>query len=188
MTIPPIMGGISDRRSCWPPSDKNKICGMIASCDHFRREPYPGKKRPRASMDLVHVACRRVRARRQKLKTRTATRLQTPRGNTLTWDDSASRMRPPSGSKSPRPVSRRGLCYSCDDEDMPVICPTCQTVPETANPTPAERAVPYRGYAQTFVSGNTEGYGGRRWSRCNSVLHDAQGPSPDRVRTLHLCR
>src|SRR5438105_1129274 len=59
-------------------------------------------------------------------KTRTAARLQTPRGNTLTWEDSASRMRPPSDSKSPRPVSRRGLCYSCDDEDMPVICPTCQ--------------------------------------------------------------
>jgi hypothetical protein len=28
-------------------------------------------------------------------------------------------------SKKPRPVSRRGL-NSCDDEHMPVICPTCQ--------------------------------------------------------------
>jgi hypothetical protein len=28
-------------------------------------------------------------------------------------------------SKSPRPVSRRGLT-SCDVEHMPVICPTCQ--------------------------------------------------------------
>jgi hypothetical protein len=35
-------------------------------------------------------------------------------------------MRPPSDRKSPRPVSRRGLWNSCDDEDMPVICPTCQ--------------------------------------------------------------
>jgi hypothetical protein len=34
-------------------------------------------------------------------------------------------MRPPSDSKSPRPVSRRGL-DGCDDEDMPVICPTAQ--------------------------------------------------------------
>jgi hypothetical protein len=34
-------------------------------------------------------------------------------------------MRPPSDSKSPRPVSRRGLDY-CDDDNMPVICPTRQ--------------------------------------------------------------
>jgi hypothetical protein len=34
-------------------------------------------------------------------------------------------MRPPSDSKSPRPVSRRGL-DCCDDEYMPVICPTAQ--------------------------------------------------------------
>jgi hypothetical protein len=38
----------------------------------------------------------------------------------------ALQMRLPSDSKSPRPVSRRGLQISCDDEDMPVICPTCQ--------------------------------------------------------------
>jgi hypothetical protein len=31
--------------------------------------------------------------------------------------------------KNPRPVSRRGL-NSCDDEDMPVICPTCQILLE----------------------------------------------------------
>ena len=30
-----------------------------------------------------------------------------------------------SESKSPRRIFRRGL-NSCDDEDMPVICPTCQ--------------------------------------------------------------
>jgi hypothetical protein len=29
-----------------------------------------------------------------------------------------------SDSKSPRRIFRRGL-NSCDDEDMPVICPTC---------------------------------------------------------------
>jgi hypothetical protein len=34
-------------------------------------------------------------------------------------------VRLPSDSKSPRPVSRRGL-NSCDVEFMPVICPTCQ--------------------------------------------------------------
>src|SRR5437762_4418302 len=106
-------------------SDKNKNMRHDRVMRSFQARTL-SLKRPRANMDFVHVACRRVRARRKKLKTRTATRLQTPRGNTLTWDDSASRMRPPSDSKSPRPVSRRGLCYSCDDEDMPVICPTCQ--------------------------------------------------------------
>jgi len=32
-----------------------------------------------------------------------------------------------SDSKSPQRIFRRGL-NSCDDEDMPVICPTCQIV------------------------------------------------------------
>ena len=32
-----------------------------------------------------------------------------------------------SDSKSPRRIFRRGL-NSCDDEDMPVICPTCQII------------------------------------------------------------
>jgi hypothetical protein len=32
-----------------------------------------------------------------------------------------------SDSKSPRRIFRRGL-NSCDGEDMPVICPTCQNV------------------------------------------------------------
>jgi hypothetical protein len=35
--------------------------------------------------------------------------------------------RPPSDSKSPRPIFRRGLDY-CDDEYMPVICPTAQVL------------------------------------------------------------
>jgi hypothetical protein len=34
-----------------------------------------------------------------------------------------------SDSKSPRRIFRRGL-NSCDDEDMPVICPTCQVLPK----------------------------------------------------------
>jgi hypothetical protein len=38
------------------------------------------------------------------------------------WPDSAS-----SDSKSPQRIFRRGL-NSCDDEDMPVICPTSQNV------------------------------------------------------------
>ena len=38
------------------------------------------------------------------------------------WPDSVL-----SDSKSPRRSFRRGL-GSCDDEDMPVICPTCQNV------------------------------------------------------------
>jgi hypothetical protein len=32
-----------------------------------------------------------------------------------------------SDSKSPRRIFRRGL-NSCDDENMPVICPTCQII------------------------------------------------------------
>jgi len=32
-----------------------------------------------------------------------------------------------SDSKSPQRIFRRGL-NSCDDEDMPVICPTCQMI------------------------------------------------------------
>ena len=32
-----------------------------------------------------------------------------------------------SDSKSPRRIFRRGLSC-CDDEDMPVICPTCQNI------------------------------------------------------------
>jgi hypothetical protein len=32
-----------------------------------------------------------------------------------------------SDSKNPRRIFRRGL-NSCDDEDMPVICPTCQII------------------------------------------------------------
>jgi hypothetical protein len=38
------------------------------------------------------------------------------------WPDSVV-----SDSKSPRRIFRRGL-GSCDDENMPVICPTCQNV------------------------------------------------------------
>ena len=38
------------------------------------------------------------------------------------WPDSVS-----PDSKSPRRIFRRGL-NSCDDENMPVICPTCQNV------------------------------------------------------------
>ena len=34
-----------------------------------------------------------------------------------------------SDSKSPQRIFRRGL-NSCDDEDMPVICPTCQVLPK----------------------------------------------------------
>ena len=38
------------------------------------------------------------------------------------WPDSVL-----SDSKSPRRIFRHGL-NSCDDEDMPVICPTCQII------------------------------------------------------------
>jgi hypothetical protein len=51
------------------------------------------------------------------------------------------RMRLPSDSKSPRPVSRRGLWDSCDVEDMPVICPTCQIFLATGQRHPAAEAI-----------------------------------------------
>ena len=88
-------------------------------------------------MDLGHAACRRVRARRlirQIWKSaevvRTAARLQTRLAIMRCHrEDVAPRMRLPSDSKSPPPVSRGGLQNSCDGELMPVICPTCQLPP-----------------------------------------------------------
>jgi hypothetical protein len=90
--------------------------GAIRTAD--RRWP-----RPLAHVGLGHAARRHVRACRL-FKARTATRSRHP------GVDARGRMRSresalPSDSKSPRPVSRRGL-NSCDVEDMPVICPTCQ--------------------------------------------------------------
>ena len=57
---------------------------------------------------------------------RTAARLQTPSGDTLTWE----MVRPECGR---RPIEKArgrfpgaGSQDFCDDEEMPVICPTCQ--------------------------------------------------------------
>jgi hypothetical protein len=36
-----------------------------------------------------------------------------------------ARFKPPD-TKKPQPVRAWGLLNSCDAEDMPVICPTCQ--------------------------------------------------------------
>jgi len=70
-------------------------------------------------------------------KARTATRLRrlaAVRGEMWRPD-----LRPPSDSKSPRPVSRRGL-NSCDLERMQVICPTGQVFLE-AHRSPNDEAI-----------------------------------------------
>jgi hypothetical protein len=43
-------------------------------------------------------------------------------------------------SKSPRPVAGAGFHISCDDEDMPVICPTCQIPSQRSNFAPHKAA------------------------------------------------
>src|ERR1700744_684786 len=43
--------------SSWSAKARIKMCGMIACCDHFRREPYLRLRRPRAAVDLGHAAC-----------------------------------------------------------------------------------------------------------------------------------
>jgi hypothetical protein len=81
----------------------------------------------------------RSRAPAKSKRVRTAARVKAPCGKRFTGDWCAPR--PPSDSgigirKSPRPVSRRGLNYNfCDDEDMPVICPTGQVLFLMALPT-----------------------------------------------------
>jgi hypothetical protein len=72
---------------------------------------------------LSHAACRHVRACRL-IKGSDGSSLAALRRRRVgrMWRRGA---RLPSDSKSPQPVSRRGL-NSCDVEFMPVICPTCQ--------------------------------------------------------------
>jgi hypothetical protein len=90
-----------------------------------------------------HAARRHVRACRHMLmKARTATRFTAPGDNALRGRVMRPEMRvavrfkksvKKQDSKSPRPFSRRGLLKFCDDEDLPVICPTCQTLMAAAN-------------------------------------------------------
>jgi hypothetical protein len=100
--------------------------------DHFRREPYPSRRDPHGgslrrgrgrTWTSSHAACRHVRACRL-IKGSDGSSLATLRRRRVgrMWRRD---VRLPSDSKSPRPVSRRGL-NSCDVEFMPVICPTCQ--------------------------------------------------------------
>ena len=102
------------------------------SRDHFRREPYPSRRDPQGgslrrgrgrTWTWGHAACRHVRACRL-IKGSDGSSLATLRRRRVgrMWRRD---VRLPSDSKSPRPVSRRGL-NSCDIELMPVICPTCQ--------------------------------------------------------------
>ena len=83
-------------------------------------------------MELAHAASRRVRAHRQIFDNSDDGSLADASHTALTWEIVASRIRPSSDSKSPRPISRRGLQLFCDDDDMPVICPTCQTLKVSA--------------------------------------------------------
>jgi hypothetical protein len=102
------------------------------SRDHFRREPYPCGRDPRGgslrrgggrTWTSSHAACQHVRTCRL-IKGSDGSSLATLRRRRVgrMWRRD---VRLPSDSKSPRPVSRRGL-DSCDVEFMPVICPTCQ--------------------------------------------------------------
>ena len=102
------------------------------SRDHFRREPYPSRRDPRGgslrrgrarTWTWGHAACRHVRACRL-IKGSDGSSLAALRRRRVgrMWRRG---VRLPSDSKSPQPVSRRGL-NSCDVEFMPVICPTCQ--------------------------------------------------------------
>jgi hypothetical protein len=42
------------------------MCGMVASCDHFGREPYLHPMEAACGRGFRHAACRHVRACRQK--------------------------------------------------------------------------------------------------------------------------
>ena len=75
-----------------------------------------------------------------------------------------------SDSKNPRPVSRRGLRYSCDDEDMPVICPTCQIFwnDRRSSPTRLFKSLNRR---RGFLRGNRfRSFDNRRWSHSGGSL------------------
>jgi len=62
---------------------------VIASRDHFGRDPHGGS------------------ARQNSIKARTAARLKDAScDNALTWEDGASRMRPPSDTKCPMQKAR----------------------------------------------------------------------------------
>ena len=102
------------------------------SSDHFRREPYPSRRDPQGgslrrgrgrTWTSSHAACRHVRAC-QLIKGSDGSSLATL-GRRRVGRMWRRDVRLPSDSKSPRPVSRRGL-NSCDVELMPAICPTCQ--------------------------------------------------------------
>src|SRR5690242_2887075 len=80
------MRGKSDKRSFWASVGKEQNMRHNRVVRSFQARTLSLEKRPRASMDFIHVACRRVRARRQQFRrARTAARLRTPRGNTLPW-------------------------------------------------------------------------------------------------------
>jgi hypothetical protein len=83
---------------------------------------------PRAVVDLGHAACRHVRACRLTLiKARTATRFATPGDNALLGRMVRPEMRVAVRLKKPAAgFPGAGSKTSCDDEDMPVICPTAQ--------------------------------------------------------------
>jgi hypothetical protein len=98
----------------------NKMRGMTAFAGHFRREPYlsKGGRVPARSRAPAKSKGSDGGARQGALRQALHGRLVRPAAAVRfrNWD-----------SKSPRPVSQRGLdCNFRDDEDMPVICPTGQ--------------------------------------------------------------
>ena len=113
------------------------MCGMTAIVRSFRREPYPARRDPHADR-RGGAACRRVRARRQKIQQKLERQHASRRVfATMRCLGVAAPVkcgcRPirKSGSGSPNKNARgqfpgAGPKRSCHDEDMPVICPTCQ--------------------------------------------------------------
>jgi hypothetical protein len=106
---------------------QEKICGMIASCDHFRREPYlwkRGRVRTWTSSTSHADAFAHAGDNSKKLGRRLACRR-------LAAIRSHGRIVRPECGRRPIQKARdrfpgAGFDISCDDEIMPVICPTCQ--------------------------------------------------------------
>ena len=144
----------SDTRSCPALPDGNQMCGMTVFARSFQARTLSLSQRPRADADHVHAARRRVRARRQNSKDTIRNRVKRfcaimaqKFGRRLACRRLAAirshgRMMRPECGRRPNEKARgrfpgAGCCDFCDDEQMPVICPTCQLIFKTAREAPA---------------------------------------------------
>jgi hypothetical protein len=114
--------------------DRNQICGMAVFIRPFQARTLSPLRRPRANADRVHAACRRVRAHRPTSKeVRTAARLEARLATMRCFSGDGAPVkcgrRPIQEIQKQKPAAGfpgAGFCSSCDDGEMPVICPTCQ--------------------------------------------------------------